>query len=260
MLETALKNLTRLTTLGMALAVFHPCGVRAQNAGSFVTTVGAEWLNFANSSAQPIVSSSAFGTFTSPGTDAAVHNAFTPTLLLTYFITDHVAVEGFVAVPPKLEVSGQGDVTAFGAGGPSLALSSFQPALTARAFAPIVVAKYYFDAAESKLRPFLGAGVNYTWFRSVQLNPLFSGALSRVAGPGGTAQASASPSWNPVLTAGGTYQINKRWSFTGSVAWFPLKTTASFNAIDANGQVVLANKTRLSVAPLLVNLGVGYRF
>ncbi len=225
-----------------------------------MTTVGAEWLDFPNSSAQPIVSSSAFGTFTSPGTNVSVHNAFTPSVLLTYFITDHLAVEGFVAVPPKLEVSGHGNVMAFGAGGPSLALSNFQPALTARAFAPVLVAKYYLGGAESKLRPFLGAGINYTWFRSVQLNPLFSGTLSQVAGPGGTAQASASPSWNPVVTAGGTYQINKRWSLTGSVIWFPLKTTASFNAVNADGQVVLSNKTRISAAPLMVNLGVGYRF
>ncbi|MCY1352411.1 Outer membrane protein W [compost metagenome] len=255
-----MKHLKTMTTFCMVAATLHPCCVRAQSAGSFVTTLGASWLDFPNSRSQPIVSSSVFGTFTSPGTNTVVHNAVMPSMLFTYFITDHLAVEGAVAVPPKLEVGAQGNVAAFGVGGPVLPLGEIQPLFTVRAWAPIVVAKYYFGGTENKIRPFLGVGVNYSWFRSVQLNPLFSGALSQLAGPGGSVEASLSSSWNPVLAAGWAYRINVRWMLTGSMTWFPLKTNASFNAVNANGQVVLSNRTRMSAAPLIVNVGVGYEF
>nr|WP_249185946.1 OmpW family outer membrane protein [Burkholderia ambifaria] len=207
-----------------------------------------------------MVSSSAFGTFTSPGVNATIHNTFTPSLQFTYFVTDHVAVEVFTSVPPKLEVSSTGSVTPVGAGGPSLSLANLHPVLSVRAWAPIVLAKYYFGGAESRVRPFVGVGMNYTWFRSVQLNPGFSGPLGQAAGPGGSIQTSISPSWNPVLTGGASYQFNKHWSLMGSVTWFPLKTNASFNAVSANGHIVLSNKTRMSAEPLFLNIGVGYKF
>ena len=53
----------------------------AQSAGSVLTTFGGAWLDFGNSSTSALQSSSAAGTFTSPGTGGQIHNTFTAELV-----------------------------------------------------------------------------------------------------------------------------------------------------------------------------------
>ncbi|RKT27535.1 outer membrane protein [Paraburkholderia sp. RAU2J] len=173
----------------------------AQSAGSFVTSVGGAWLDFGSSSATALQSTSAAGTFTSAGTGGQIHNTFTAELAFTYFITDHIALDLASGVPPKLKLYAQGTAAPFGSGGPTLAFGNLQPLATTRSWPPIVFLKYYFGAAQSRLRPFVGVGVNYTWYSHTELNSTFSSALQHVAGPGGQAKASLSPSWNPAFNA-----------------------------------------------------------
>ncbi|TPQ33981.1 OmpW family protein [Cupriavidus pinatubonensis] len=233
---------------------------RAQSAGSFMVTAGAAWINFPWSHSQEIRSSSAFGTFDSAGTDAQVHNTFAVHLPLTYFITDHIAAEAVLGIPPTLHLAAQGNMAPFGSGGPALPLGTLQPVASARVWAPMLLAKYYFGSPESVIRPYVGAGINYTWFTNVDLHPTLAGALGQVAGPGGSVHASLSSSWNPVVTLGATYNFAKQWSLTGSVTYLPVKTTASFNSVAQNGSVVLENKTRITADPIAFFIGVGHRF
>ena len=255
-----MKHPIKYLLASLAVLVSTPTYVHAQSAGSFVTTAGAVWLDFPHSSSEEVKSQSAFGTFTSPGTNAEAHNIATPELLLTYFFTDHIAVEGTLGIPPTLRLAGQGQLAPIGPGGPSLALDNLKPVATIRAWAPIVLAKYYFGNTESKLRPYVGVGVNYTWFSNINLHPTLAGALSQIGGPGGSARASVSNSWNPVITAGASYNFSKKWYLTGSVTYLPLKTNAEFDAVSQSGRVVLTNKTRITADPVIVFVGIGYRF
>jgi outer membrane protein len=231
-----------------------------QSAGSLVTSVGGAWLDFGPSSATPLQSSSALGTFTSSGTGGQIHNTFTLELSTTYFVTDHIAFDLATGIPPKLQLYAQGNAKPFGAGGPALNLGNLQPLATTRSWAPILFLKYYFFDAQTKLRPFIGVGANYTWYSHTNLNSTFSGALQEIAGPGGQAKASLSPSWNPAFTAGAAYNISKNWYATASVTYLFLKTNATVSAVAANGQTVLSNKTRITADPVIVFLGLGYRF
>lgn len=237
------------------------CGnVMAQSAGSFVSSVGAAWLDFGPSSADPLQSTSALGTVTSPGTGGQIHNTFTGELSLTYFITDHIAVDLASGVPPKLKLYAQGTVAPLGPGGPSLGLGNLQPLATTRSWPPILFLKYYFGEAQAKLRPFAGIGVNYTWYSHTELNPTFSGALQQFAGPGGHVDSSLSPSWNPAFNAGLSYNIAKNWYATASVTYLPLKTNATVAAVASNGHAVLTNKTHITADPWITFVGIGYRF
>jgi outer membrane protein len=235
-------------------------GAMAQSAGSLVSSVGGAWLDFGRSSATPLQSSSALGTFNSPGTGGQIHNTFTLELSTTYFITDNIAFDLAAGIPPKLKLYAQGNATPFGAGGPSLNLGNLQPLASTRSWSPILFLKYYFFDAQTKLRPFVGVGANYTWFSHTNLNSTFNGALQQIAGPGGQATASLSPSWNPAFDVGASYNISKNWYATASVTYLFLKTNATVNAVAANGQTVLSSKTRITADPLIVFLGIGYRF
>lgn len=232
----------------------------AQTAGSFVASVGPTWIDFGRSGAAELVSQSAYGTYTSSGTGGEVRNVVTPELMLSYFVTNHIAVEGVVGVPPKLNLVAQGNITPLGAGGPALAVGGLSYFATARAWAPMVIAKYYFGAPTDRFRPFAGVGVNYTWFSSVHLNPTVSGVLTQFGGPGGGAQATLSNSWNPVFTVGGSYEFSDHWYMTASATYLPLVTHGHFNAVSQSGSVVLANSTKITGDPIAVFVGVGYRF
>ncbi|WP_407945707.1 OmpW/AlkL family protein [Paraburkholderia elongata] len=131
---------------------------------------------------------------------------------------------------------------------------------TTRSWPPILFVKYYFGAPQARLRPFVGVGVNYTWYSNTQLNSTFASALRQVAGPGGQAKASLSPSWNPAFNVGASYNISKNWYATASVTYLSLKTNATVSAVAANGHAVLTNKTRITANPVITFVGIGYRF
>lgn len=230
----------------------------AQSAGSVLITGGAAWLKL-NSSSDALSSESAVGTFNS---DVHVHanNVATAELLLTYFITDHIAVEGVAGVTPKVHLYGQGIAAPIGNLGPSLSVDNFNPLSSASIWSPIVLLKYYFNQPNATFRPYLGLGVNYTWMSSVSLSPAFGTAVQQFGGPGGRAQASLSPSWNPAFGGGFSYQLSSHFYVTASLIYIPLSTNASISSIAANGVTTLVNRTRIKANPLVSFLGVGYRF
>lgn len=232
----------------------------AQTAGDVVATVGGAWLNFSNSSSGQLSSSSQFGTFTSPGTSAEVHNAFTAGLLLDAFVTDHIAAEVVVAYPPTMNVYAQGNAAPLGSAGPQMPLGALRPLASARTWPAIVQLKYYFRQADANFRPYLGVGANYTWYSNIKIDSTFNAAAQSFAGPGGNVQSSLSNSWNPVVSAGFTYKLAQHWFANGMLMYIPLKTNATINSVAANGTVTLSNKMHIKADPLIAFVGVGYRF
>lgn len=235
-------------------------GAMAQSAGDTLLTVGGVWLDFANSSASGLQSSSQAGTFTSPGTNAEIHNAFAAELLVTHFFTDNIAAEVAMGSPPTLNMYAQGNAAPLGTNGPNLPLGNMRPFASTRAWPAVALLKYYFLSAQSHVRPFVGLGANYTWYSNINLNPAFAQAAQSFAGPGGTVKASLSPSWNPVVAAGVSYELSSRWYATASLVYFPLKTNATITSVAANGTPTLTNKTRITADPVAAFLGIGYRF
>jgi len=217
-------------------------------------------MNFSNSSSGQLVSSSQFGTFTSPGTSAEIHNAFTAGLLLDAFVTDHIAAELVLAYPPTLNVYAHGNAAPLGSAGPQLPLGALRPLASASAWPATVQLKYYFMRADANFRPYVGVGVNYTWYTNIKINSTFNSAAQSFAGPGGSVESSLSNSWNPVVSAGFTYKIAQHWYANGMLMYIPLKTNATINSVAADGTVTLSNKMHIKADPLIAFVGVGYRF
>jgi outer membrane protein len=103
---------------------------------------------------------------------------------------------------------------------------------------PTLTAKYYFGTATVK--PYVGAGVNLTWFLKDDLGVAGVGTLDV-------------DNWSigPALQAGVDIQLNPRWSlsFDAKRAW--IRTDVSLGG---------TRLTKVKVDPWIIGAGVGYRF
>ncbi|WP_050461752.1 OmpW/AlkL family protein [Herbaspirillum autotrophicum] len=239
--------LPKIAALSVMAAFAAP--VMAQSAGSNVINVG--WFHLA-----PQDSSEGLTTLNGPlkgynaNSHSSVGTADTLGIALTHFFTDNIAVTADLGIPPKFKLTGQGDLAQYGELG------------KAKQWSPAIVAKYFFGDANSKFRPFVGAGVTYVWYSDVELSPTFQNVASLKTG--GTATASLSSSWAPVINAGATYNIDDKWSVSLSVSYIPLKTDAEITgrptAPTSNFFPAVNYKTSITLDPIVSFLSVGYKF
>ena len=144
-------------------------------------------------------------------------------LTLSYMLTDNWGVELLAATPFSHSVStpGLGEVA------------------KVKHLPPTLMAQYYFGDANSKVRPYVGAGINYTTFFDEEGR----GALA------GT-DVSVDSSWGLAGQVGLDMAINDRW-FVNASAWL----------IDIDTDVHTAVGTiNTSIDPVAFMFGVGYRF
>ncbi|WP_042298577.1 OmpW/AlkL family protein [Paraburkholderia bannensis] len=213
--------------------------------------------------------------FTSPGTGLSTSKADTVGLVFTHFLTDHIAVSSVAGVPPTFKLYGHGTIKPPGPAGAlgsqNLSDASTNPIVTSvRQWSPALIFQYYFRDGDAKFRPFVGVGVSYNWFSSIQLNPNFVKAtqddlgavLAAGAGKPGQTQVSAkaSSSWQPVFNLGATYNVTAHFGIVASLTYIPLKTTSSVIVKAADGTELAVSRAELKADPLISYLGVSYRF
>lgn len=173
-------------------------------------------------------------------------------LALTHFFTDNIALTLDGGMPPSTTLNGKGDLARYGQIG------------TAKQWNPSLVVKYFFGSANDKFRPFVGLGVTHVWYSDVNLSSGFQSYMATLRSAGtGTATAKLSSSTAPVVSVGGTYNMDERWSIGFSLSYIPLKTdmtitsraTGSYSALGEN-----TYKTRLTVNPFVSFVSLGYKF
>jgi len=147
-----------------------------------------------------------------------VSDSFIPEADLTYFITDNIAVEAIAAVTKHtVRNSVAGTVS------------------SVWLLPPTITAQYHFDP-NGPIRPYVGAGVNYTNISSVNL-PL-----------GLTLDHH---SFGLALQAGADFRIDKNWSINLDIKKVQIRSDVTTGGVKVS---------RVKVDPLLIGLGVGYRF
>lgn len=146
-----------------------------------------------------------------------VDDAYTVELDLTYFFTKNIAIEA-IAATTRHEIKLDGT---------SLGKISALP--------PTVTLQYHFTDLGA-WKPYVGAGINYTWFYDVGLSSPLD--VSR-------------DSWGGALQGGVDYAIDKNWVVNFDVKYIWMSTDVS----AAGSQL-----TKLDINPWVVGLGVGYRF
>jgi outer membrane protein len=172
-------------------------------------------------------------------------------LTASYYVTDHISADAVMGVPPTWHLNGTGTLAGVGELG------------TARAWSPTLLVNYHFGEPTSRLRPYVGAGVTYTWFSNVKLgNAVATGQIlaSPTLGAAleGPTSASLSRSFAPVINAGLTYNIDSHWSIGASIAYSWLTSKATLTTKSSVG--IVTSTTKLKVDPIVTFLSVGYRF
>ncbi|QQX84337.1 OmpW family protein [Cupriavidus necator] len=218
----------------------------AQSAGSNIVSLG--WFRvMPNSSADPLTVDSINGRpvgITRPNTGAEIESADTLGLAFSHYFTDNISGEIIAGIPPKHDVKGTGNYAQYGKLG------------SVKQWSPAILVKYHFFDAKTKFRPYVGIGVNYTWFTDETISN--QNFVNREFAPGARMTASAKASWNPVFNIGANYAINDNWFVGLSVSYVPLSTRASFTT--QAGPVTIQSHTKIKIDPVVTFLNVGYRF
>ncbi len=219
----------------------------AQTAGSMTLSVG--WLHVApQGNATPLTVQSVGGVTVNQqlaGTGAHASSTDTMGITTEYYVTDNIGVATLLGLPLKVNLIGDGTLQKYGNLG------------TTRPMPPAIELRYHLFSAESKFRPYIGLGVNYTWFTQVRATN--SQFISDSVGPGGSVHATLSSSWNPVFEFGASYAITKHWSVGTSVGYMPVKTNLTLYGQTATGTQIVSKST-LRLNPINVFLNVAYTF
>jgi outer membrane protein len=163
-----------------------------------------------------------------PGADADVGSATTAIFVYERLFTPNVGVEFVMGVPPRIKAKGTGSVAFLG-----------DDVLSAKVVAPTLFLNYHFFAPSDALRPYVGAGINYTRFTDVN---------SSIA-----PQVSMGSSTGLALQAGIDYALNKDFGLFASIAKLNVKSK-----VVATGATVLT--TTVDFRPIVYSAGVSYQF
>jgi len=164
-----------------------------------------------------------------PKNGIEVEKKWAPDIDFEYAITPHVGIELLLTVPQRHDV-----VAKQTALGPNVSLGSVQH------LPPTLTGKYYF--LTDKVRPYLGAGVNFTWFTDNNLS---------VKAAGINKLDMDTTSVGLALQAGMDVSLVDKWSLSLDVKKVDISTDVKLNG---------AKLTTVSVDPYIYGIGVGYRF
>ncbi len=169
-----------------------------------------------------------------PTEHVGLNNFPTPEVDLTYMATDNIGFE-LVAATSKHNAHGTSGTT----GGIGKLLSTW-------VLPPTLTAQYHFNP-KGNVRPYVGAGVNYTVF----WNEKASRGLVAAVGP---TNVHLSDSFGWAAQTGVDIDINPKMFFNLDFKYVDMNTTARLATTAAGTQSV-----RVKVNPLLLGVGLGFR-
>jgi outer membrane protein len=156
------------------------------------------------------------------GMKASISSNTQPTASIEYMISPAWGFEVLAAVPFQHTVRLDG-----------------QRAASTKQLPPVFGVNYHF-MPDAKVSPFLGAGLNYTYFFSTKGVGLLQGAHVKV-----------NNSWGPAAHAGIDVRLSPRWLFTADLRWISIG-----GDVHVNGAYV----GKAHVDPLVYGVSLGYRF
>ena len=163
-----------------------------------------------------------------PGADAKTGNATTLVVEYERLINPNWGVTLAVGGTPKVKAKATGSVAFLG-----------DDVLSAKNVSPTLFVNYHFGAAGDTWRPYVGLGINYTKFVSIE---------SKLA-----PDVQMSDSVGPAATAGLEYALSKDWSLWASVSALKVKSD-----VVATGATVLT--TTIDFRPVVYSFGAVYKF
>lgn len=170
-----------------------------------------------------------------PGEKVSVDNSFMPEIDITYMVADHWGLE-LIAATTKHTASGKTGTT--GGIGELASTWVLPPTLTLQ----------YHPVKDGPVRPYLGAGVNYTLFYSEKASRGLEAAV-------GETRVRMSSSFGWAAQAGVDFDIGRNLFLNLDVKYIDIDTTARLNTTAAGTQ-----RVNIDLNPFVFGAGVGMRF
>lgn len=169
-----------------------------------------------------------------PGERVSVDNSPAPELDITYMATDNIGFE-LIAATTKHSASGVTGTT-----------GSIGRLASTWVLPPTLTAQYHF-APDAAIRPYVGAGVNYTIFYNEKSTDALEAAV-------GDTNVKMKDSFGWALQAGMDIPINERISLNVDVKYIDIDTTAILRTTAAGTQ-----RVKISLDPIVVGVGLGIK-
>ena len=180
------------------------------------------------------------GTTTGLTTD----NSSQPAIAFTYMLNDTWGLETVIAPPPEHNLYAEGLEP--------LGISK----LGTYKHLPATLTLQYYIPTGTRLQPYLGLGVNYTYFFDEET----VGSLDDNLFASDT-ELSIDSAFGWVAQVGLDYQINENWIISAAVYYIDLETDAELKITDTallGGDAIL--KTSAELNPMIYFLSIGYQF
>ena len=172
-----------------------------------------------------------------PGSNVSIAHDTQLGLTISYMLTDHIGVELLAATPfshdIKVEVGGEKVH-----GGSTKHLP------------PTLSLQYFPMDSASRFQPYVGLGINYTWFFEEHV----ANDLDEILGLSG-GQLKIDANWGFAGQIGFDYQITDKWLVNAAVWHIELETDGKFT-FDGGTEV----KTVEDLDPWVFMLSLGYKF
>lgn len=220
----------------LALAIAAP-SVQAHQAGDIIVRAGAITVQTKENSSSVKVDRGALAG-ADLGGKASINNDTQLGLNFAYMVTDHWGVELLAATPFSHDVSISGTAGGIADG----KLGSFKH------LPPTLSAVYYPLDSKSAFQPYVGAGINYTWF--------FDESVDSAAKAGGFNNLTVKNSWGWAAQIGADYMLTDNLMINGQIRYIDIDTSAYVN----NSALGVRAKVDVDVEPLVYMVGLGYKF
>ena len=170
-----------------------------------------------------------------PSEEVKVSTSWAPEVDVTYMVSDNIGLE-LIAATTKHRVGGKTGTT-----------GSIGRLASTWVLPPTLTAQYHFNP-KGKVRPYLGAGVNYSLFYSEKASDALEDAV-------GETKVRLSSSIGPAVQAGVDFALSERVFLNLDVKWIDIDTKARLSTAAAGVQ-----RVKVHLDPLVFGVGIGTRF
>ncbi|TGD71945.1 hypothetical protein E4634_17715 [Mangrovimicrobium sediminis] len=180
-----------------------------------------------------------------PVLEADVDSDTQLSIIPVWMVTDMFGLELLAATPFEHDIS-------VGGGGLDLDAGS------TKHLPPTLTVQWYPRGGQSGWQPYLGIGLNYTYFFDESVDGELKGALGAVLGAT-DADLKLDDSFGLSASAGVDIPLGEHWSINAGVWYIDIQTEAELTAKFADGSKVPV-KFDVDIDPWVYNFGIAYKF
>jgi outer membrane protein len=246
------KTLTGLAVAGMALA---SVSAQAWEQGDMLLRGGLATV--APDASSDGVAIPALDVGPIAGTSVDVDDNSQLGITFTYMYSESFGVEVLASTPFKHEIEADLRAADFGV----------VPVGETKHLPPTVSAVWYPFGSSSEVKPYVGAGINYTTFFSESVDPALEAGVPDIAraltdgavdlGDSVPLDLELDDSFGVALQAGFDWVMDSKWHLNASVRWIDIGTDAVISNRDLGTIITVDN---VDIDPWVYQINIGYKF